>query len=107
MSSECLRGDSSQERIIPASDIEAYFSDLCTSIDRLETGQSIIGKSVERTEKHLERLNGQISVHATDIAKLQVKSAYADANDKRIWELLKQSAAPIGIVVLLLKEFIG
>ena len=89
------------------SDIEAYFSDLNTSIERMEVGQGNIRKSVERTEKHLERLNGQILVHATDIAKLQVKSVYADANNKKMWELLKQSAAPIGIVVLLLKEFIG
>ena len=89
------------------SDIEAYFSDLNTSIERMEVGQGNIRKSVERSEKHLERLNGQILEHATDIAKLQVKSVYADANDKKIWELLKQSAAPIGIVVLLLKEFIG
>jgi septal ring factor EnvC (AmiA/AmiB activator) len=88
-------------------DIEAYFSDLNTNFARLENGQLNIRKSVERTEKHLERLNGQILEHATDIAKLQVKSVYADVNDKRIWELLKQSAAPIGIVVLLLKEFIG
>ena len=89
------------------SDIEAYFSDLHVSIDRLENGQTNIRKSVERTEGHLERLNGQVLSHATDIAKLQVKSIYADANDRRIWELLKQSAAPVGIVVLLLKEFIG
>jgi septal ring factor EnvC (AmiA/AmiB activator) len=88
-------------------DIEAYFSDLNTNFARLENGQLNIRKSVERTEKHLERLNGQILEHATDIAKLQVKSVYADVNNKRIWELLKQSAAPIGIVVLLLKEFIG
>jgi len=89
------------------SDIEAYFSDLHANFARLENGQINIRKSVERTEKHLERLNGQVLTHATDIAKLQVKSIYADANDKRIWELLKQSAAPVGIVVLLLKEFIG
>jgi len=50
--------------------VEEYRSGVATMLVKLEERQISIFKSIQRVEKHLEKLNGQVEENKTNLTKI-------------------------------------
>ena len=50
--------------------VEEYRSGVATMLVKLEERQISIYKSIQRVEKHLEKLNGQVEENKTNLTKI-------------------------------------
>ncbi len=81
------------------------------SLDRIEERQRDIKMNISKIETHLKEQNGNISHNRTNIAVLSTRldsgSARTTNLENKFWEIVKASIAPVGIVVLILREFLS
>ena len=90
---------------------QGLLTDVTGSLDRIEERQRDIKMDISKIETHLKEQNGNISHNRMDIAVLSTRldsgSARTTNLENKFWEIVKASIAPVGIVVLILREFLS